>query len=192
MTTPTGRLVPSPDDRGTDALAWERTFPAPVEDVWAAVTEPDRLARWIGTWTGDPADGFVTFTMTAEDDAEPARYDIRTCEPPRLLEVDAVDDFGAWYLGLRLRESDGVTTLTMTQVVDDVAAVENTGPGWEYYLDRLLAAETSGDVDGVDWDDYYPAMRPYYVALAERLQPGIGATLGGDADASPTTDEGRA
>ena len=26
------------------------TFRAPIEDVWAAVTEPERLARWIGTW----------------------------------------------------------------------------------------------------------------------------------------------
>ena len=34
-----------------------RTFHAPIDDVWAAVTEPERLARWLGTWTGDPATG---------------------------------------------------------------------------------------------------------------------------------------
>ncbi|MGS0686750.1 hypothetical protein ACVBEQ_16665 [Nakamurella sp. GG22] len=37
------------------------------------------------------------------------------------------------------------------------------GPGWEYYLDRLVAAETGGDVAGIDFDrDYYPAMVEYY------------------------------
>ena len=43
---------------GRDGAAFvviERTFRAPVADVWAAVTEPDRLERWIGTWAGDPA-----------------------------------------------------------------------------------------------------------------------------------------
>ncbi len=62
-TTPTGRR----DRHGDrDYLVLERTFAAPVEDVWAAVTEPERLQRWIGTWTGDPASGQVTFRMTAE------------------------------------------------------------------------------------------------------------------------------
>ena len=33
-----------------------RTFPAPIEDVWAAVTEPERLERWIGTLDRRPGD----------------------------------------------------------------------------------------------------------------------------------------
>ena len=49
-------------------LVQTRTFRAPVEDVWAAVTEPERLARWIGTWTGDPASGSVDFRMLFEGD----------------------------------------------------------------------------------------------------------------------------
>jgi hypothetical protein len=37
------------------------------------------------------------------------------------------------------------------------------GPGWEYYLDRLVAAETGGDVAAIDFDrDYYPAMQEHY------------------------------
>ncbi|MFD1858432.1 SRPBCC family protein [Aeromicrobium camelliae] len=168
-TTPTGRRERRDD---ADALVWERTFRAPVHDVWAAVTESDRFERWIGTWTGDPADGFVTFTMNAEDeDIPPSRYDIRACEPPHLLRIDAVDDFGAWYLTLELREEDGVTTLTMSQVIDDVSTIESTGPGWEYYLDRLVAAESGRDADTVEWDDYYPALRDHYVAIAAALAP---------------------
>ena len=53
---PTGRLEKRD---GTDHLVLERTFEAPIEDVWAAVTEPSRLERWIGTYSGDPATGAV-------------------------------------------------------------------------------------------------------------------------------------
>ena len=48
------RAVGRREERGAGAtLVIERTFRAPVEDVWAAVTESQRLGRWIGTWTGD-------------------------------------------------------------------------------------------------------------------------------------------
>ena len=49
---PSGRLVQSADG---NAVVVSRTFRAPIEDVWASVTEPDRTARWFGTWTGDAA-----------------------------------------------------------------------------------------------------------------------------------------
>lgn len=170
-TTPTGFLTRRGD---RDAVTWERTFRAPIDDVWAAVTESERLARWIGTWSGDPADGFVMFTMTAEgEDVPEQRFEIPECDPPRLVRVEAVDEFGAWYLTLELTEAEGITTLTFSQLVDDVAAIENTGPGWEYYLDRLVVAEDGGDATTVDWDAYYPAQREYYLALAETLDPGV-------------------
>ena len=57
------------DDGGT-AMVLRRHYSDPVEDVWAAITESDRLARWIGTWTGEPREGgTVSFTMTGEVDA---------------------------------------------------------------------------------------------------------------------------
>lgn len=52
---------------GTDHLVLIRTFRAPIDSVWAAVTDPERLNRWIGTWDGDPASGRVNFRMTFEE-----------------------------------------------------------------------------------------------------------------------------
>jgi len=169
--TATGRLA---THEGRDAVAFERTFHAPITDVWAAVTESDRLERWIGTWTGDPASGSVRFRMNAEGDGVPeSTYEIQRCEPPRLLGVRAVDDVGVWTLTLELGEAAGVTTLRLSQVVDDPAHIENTGPGWDYYLDRLVAAETGGDVSAIDFDrDYYPALRDHYVGLQKQLDAG--------------------
>ena len=57
-TPPTARATGHREDRdGTPYVVFERTFAAPIADVWAAVTESDRLVRWIGRWTGDPASG---------------------------------------------------------------------------------------------------------------------------------------
>ncbi|WP_134739732.1 SRPBCC family protein [Nocardioides sp. 503] len=152
---------------GTSYVAFTRTFRAPVTDVWAAVTEPERLARWIGTWTGDPASGEVAFRMTAEgEDVAEETYRIDACEPPRRLVVrtSVGDDGGEWQLELDLAESEGVTTLTFAQVMADPDVAESVGPGWDYYLDRLVVAEAGRDVAEVVWDDYYPARSGFYRA----------------------------
>ncbi len=167
--TPTGRR----ERRGDrDYVVLARAFRAPVEDVWAAVTEPERLERWIGTWTGDPSTGQVAFRMTAEgEDAEAEIQRIDVCEPPHRLVTRSVtpgpDGTGEieWVLELDLTESDGVTTLTFAQVVHDAEMASTVGPGWEYYLDRLVAAETSAEVADVSWDDYYPGLSDHYRSL---------------------------
>ena len=73
------------------------------------------------------------------------------------------DAMGAWRLEARLTETDGTTVLDFAQHLDATEAVPDAGPGWEYYLDKLVAAH-QGDPDPV-WDDYYPAMKPYYESL---------------------------
>ncbi|NHC22240.1 polyketide cyclase [Nocardioides sp. IC4_145] len=158
MPAPTGRVV-----GGT--LMLTRHLPLPASEVWTALTEPARLERWIGTWTGDPAEGQVMFTMTAEGEHAPAeQMTISVCEPPlRLVLVSRVGD-DWWDLELELgAAADGGTLLTFKQPGVDPAAAESVGPGWEYYLDRLVAAETGGDVSAIDFDrDYYPAMAAHY------------------------------
>ena len=162
---PTGKISREGDKR---VLTITREFRAPIEDVWASVTESERLARWIGTFTGDPATGRVAFLMTAEGATEPGDMDIRECTPPRVLKVTSHVGEELWHLDLSLEESEGVTTLTFAQPDIDPVAAESVGPGWEYYLDRLVAAESGGDVGAIDFDrDYYPAMQEHYRSQAE-------------------------
>ncbi|WP_377642686.1 SRPBCC family protein [Oryzobacter terrae] len=169
------------DRDGSPFVVLERTFRAPASDVWAAVTEPERLQRWIGTWSGDPATGQVEFLMTAEgDEVDPARTTIHECDPPRrlVLSWDAGSGGGGvWHLELDLAEASGATTLTFAQRIPDLATGRDVGPGWEYYLDRLVAAESGGDVASVAWPEY-EGMLGYYADLfadlggAERVSPG--------------------
>lgn len=162
--TPTGHVDHDGERR---TLHLTRTFRAPIEDVWASVTEPERLERWIGTYRGDPADGRVAFRMTAEGENAPEEeMEIRECDPPRRLAVTSQVGVHQWFLELDLVEQDGVTTLSFSQPGIDPVEAESVGPGWEYYLDRLVAAETGGDVSAVDFErDYYPAMQDYYRRL---------------------------
>jgi uncharacterized protein YndB with AHSA1/START domain len=161
---------------GTGHLVFTRTFAAPLEDVWAACTEPERMQRWIGTWTGDPASGEVVFRMTAEGDDVPEEvYLVQVCEPPRrfvLRSRDAApfspDGSGprvAWQHTLELSEADGVTTLTFTQVVPDGALgadmVASVGPGWDYYLDRLVTAFGGGDPSQITFEPYLERSEHY-------------------------------
>lgn len=150
---------------GQGRVVLTRTFRAPIADVWAAVTDPERLARWIGTWTGDPATRSVQFRMTAEgDDVAEETFHIDTCQAPHRLAVHTGDI--DWELTLELTEQNGITTLEFGQVIDDPAVLDSVGPGWEYYLDRLVAAESGRDVAAITFEpDYYPALSSYYAAL---------------------------
>ena len=165
-TTPLGRRETRD---GAAQLVFTRTFAAPIADVWAACTEPARMERWIGTWSGDPASGEVAFRMTAEGEDVPEEvYLVEVCEPPRRFVVrsrDAVpfseDGSGpavAWQHTLELREQDGTTTLVFTQAVPDGPVggdmVASVGPGWDYYLDRLVCAVGGADPGEVVFEPY--------------------------------------
>jgi uncharacterized protein YndB with AHSA1/START domain len=161
--TPTGRVVRLGDSL---TLQVERTFHAPIEDVWAAITEPERLARWLGTWRGDPTEGSVLFRMLFEgEDAAEDEMKIRECRPPRRLAVTSQVGDEWWDFDLDLTEQGGVTTVVFGQPNIDREGVPGIGAGWEYYFDRLVAVETGGDLGAIDFErDYYPAMEEYYQA----------------------------
>lgn len=160
----TGRRV---ERDGAGYVEYTRTFRAGAADVWAAVTEPQRLERWIGTWTGDPASGAVEFRMTAEgDDAGVETFQIDVCEPPHRLVTrswSADDPDTVWRVEIDISEDAGTTTLTFAQAMDDPAVAENVGPGWDYYLDRLAAARAGRPLP--EWEQYYPAFAPHYAQL---------------------------
>ncbi len=161
---------------GTEHIVFTRRFAAPVDDVWAACTEPERMQRWIGTWTGDPASGEVVFRMTAEgDDAPEEVYLVESCEPPRRFVLRSRDaaPFSAdgsgprvtWQHTLELSEADGTTTLTFTQVIPDgpvgAEMVASIGPGWDYYLDRLTADCAGADPGQILFEPYLERSEHY-------------------------------
>ncbi|MBE1878415.1 SRPBCC family protein [Myceligenerans pegani] len=160
MTTPTpsGRLVPAAD--GHD-LAFTRTLPGSIQDAWAAVTEPQRTARWIGRWEGTGAIGeTVKLQLGFEESAPWANVRITECDAPRRLRVLTMDENGSWDLSLDLTGTGERTELRFVMHRVDPATIGEIGPGWEFYLDQLVASISGSPLPR--FDDYFPAQREYF------------------------------
>ncbi|WP_101786274.1 SRPBCC family protein [Nonomuraea indica] len=159
---PTGRLFRT--GSGSD-LVLSRTFRAPAEAVWAGLTEPERTARWFGPWEGDAAPGrTIKIQMAYEEQTPWCDLRIDACEPPRRLAVSMTDASGSWRMEFLLSEADGDTELRLVQHLSTEDGIGEVGPGWEYYLDMLVAAHEGSPQPG--FGDYYPAMKPYFDDLA--------------------------
>ncbi len=142
-------------------LRFRRSWPDPIEDVWAALTEPERTARWIGTYEGERrAGGAGTFTMTHEDEpvGEPVR--IAECDAPRRLVVEWATE-EAWRVELDLFAEDGRTVLLFTQLFPAGTQVTDYVLGWHWYLDKF-DAEVTGRPVPAHWDAFYAEVGPAY------------------------------
>lgn len=156
---PTGRVESTPTGRD---LVLTRRFRAPIREVWAALTESDRTATWFGPWRGEGGEGkTIEVKMAFEEGDAWLQVTITACEPPTRLEVTSVDDWGSWDLEALLSEmGDGVTELRFLHHLDEATDVSGVGPGWEYYLDNLVAAFEGRPLPS--FADYYPAQKAYY------------------------------
>ena len=152
--TPTGRLF-------GDDLVLTRTFRASIDDVWASLTDPVRTARWFGPWEGDAGPGRTIKVQMMHEEGKPwMDMTIDACEPPHRLAVSAMEEHGGWHMELELAESAGVTELRFTQHLTDTEGAGEIGPGWEFYLDALVASRDGGPTP--NFDDYYPAMKNHF------------------------------
>lgn len=160
MTTPrpTGRLVEGPE--GID-LVVTRILPGSVRDTWASITEPERTARWVGRWEGTGAPGeTIRLQMGFEEDSPWTDVKIIECEAPHRLRVLTISDHGSWDLSLELSAAGERSELRLVQHRVAPSEVGEIGPGWEYYLDQLVASTTGSPLP--NWDHYYPGQREYF------------------------------
>lgn len=151
---PTGHV------RGND-LILTRTFRAEIADVWTCVTDPESTARWIGGWKGDAGPGKTVQLQMRYEKGEPwTNVMIEECEPPHHLAVRTLDESGDWRLELTLTQTGDTTELRFVHHLSDPKLAEDAGPGWEYYLDRLVAAREGQPMPS--FDEYYPAQKAHH------------------------------
>ncbi|MER7862849.1 SRPBCC family protein [Amycolatopsis japonica] len=144
-------------DNDVTRLELRREYPDPIEDVWSALTEPARTARWIGPWTGEAGVGnTIMLTMTAEEGSEPGPAVIRECDPPKRLVMDlGVTDQPAWRVELTLTERGEGTVLDFVHLLPETEwDTSDIVKGWHFYLDRLGASLVGDPVP--EWDTYTP------------------------------------
>ena len=134
-------------------LAAVRTFDAAPEELWDALTTPERIQVWLGPTSGDLR---VGGRFDIEDNAS---GDILTCDRPRLIGVTREFDGDISWVDATLTPSGDGTGLT----VEHTAAIppefwEQYGPGatgigWEMALLAIaehLAAPDAPPLDPAD------------------------------------------
>ena len=150
----------------TCELTLERKVTADAIAVWPFLTESRELGIWFANYVGDPDSGEVVLSMTAEEGDATSAVEILDCSAPEHLVVQTTDESGSWSLELELldggHEPGSGTTIRFTQHELPLAMLPDVGAGWEWYLDRLVAA-IAGEPMPV-WDDYYPALRDAYAS----------------------------
>ncbi|MGE0326814.1 MAG: SRPBCC family protein [Polyangiaceae bacterium] len=163
MRKPTGKVEKTP--AGADLLI-ERRFKGTLEDVWESVTSSESTTRWIGPWRGEPGVGkTVVLTMTFEEGAPDCDYHIEACESPRHLAVRSDGQYGV-FLEVTLEElAAGEVLMRFVHHLDQPDMVGDYGPGWEYYLDRMVAARDGAPLPS--FEEYYPGQKAYFADQLE-------------------------
>ena len=92
---------------------------------------------------------------------------IDACEPPHRLALSAANEHGGWHMDMLLTETGGVTELRFTHHLSDTDGVGEIGPGWEYYLDALVASrDGQPDEDRVERTRFEVHLGDQVVAVA--------------------------
>jgi uncharacterized protein YndB with AHSA1/START domain len=143
-------------------VSFVRELPASPDQVWDALTDPERLARWLTATSLEPRVGGA---VEHDFDGDVVTGTIEVWEPPRSLAYSWIfSDGTASQLRIDLAPSPAGTELTLrhTGLPDRIAT--GYGAGWHGYLDRLEAIVV-GDVPP-SWDDRFSELLPTYQALA--------------------------
>jgi uncharacterized protein YndB with AHSA1/START domain len=152
-----GSVNPDGDRR---ALHFERTYAAAPEEVWSALTEPDRLARWMtGTSVQPGLGGRIVHDFGDDGTCGGA---ILAWEPPRLLEYEwrfPGETESVVRFELHALAADG-TRLVLTHRRLGAEQATGYGAGWHAYLDTL-ASEVDG-LEPVDWGERFAEVLPEY------------------------------
>jgi uncharacterized protein YndB with AHSA1/START domain len=132
-----------------------RTYDAALEDVWEAITTPERLARWFMPVTGELREG-GQYSLTGN-----ASGTVRRCDAPR--GFDATWEFGgevSW-IEVRLSEAGDGTRVELQHIahIDDERWTQYgpgaTGVGWDLGFLGLALHLAPGDpratFDEVAW-----------------------------------------
>ncbi|MEU7895028.1 SRPBCC family protein [Nonomuraea sp. NPDC049152] len=140
----TNRGVRRDDESVTVVMG--RTYDAAVEDVWDALTDPDRIKRWLMPISGDLRVG-GTFQLEGNAGGE-----ILECDPPYRFKATFGD--ASSIVEVRLRANgDEHTDFEFEHTVPIAMAVSGAGafyvgPGWDgalLGLDLFLRGEMATD-----------------------------------------------
>ena len=159
MRTTDGTIEDAPG--GGYLLRFAQTYPTTPEDLWDAVTDRERLSRWMAPYEGDLRLG-GRWLARYDDGTAFTEGTVTACDPPRSFTT-------TW----QARGEDETTVVVTVEPAPDGASLRlehagvgsrDYGAGWHTYLE-LLELDLAGDHDGVaafDWDARYAELQSRY------------------------------
>jgi uncharacterized protein YndB with AHSA1/START domain len=145
------------DEKG--AVRMEDVYATDIEDLWSALTDPARLARWIGEVSGELRVGGriqARFTSSWEG---PGRIEI--CERPHRLAVTltpgAPDET---VVEATLAAEGDKTRLVIEERGLPLKSLDAYGAGWQTHVEDL-GAHLAGR-QASEWRTRWTALRPAY------------------------------
>ena len=165
----------SADGRGVVRI--EDRYDTGIDDLWAAITDPSRLARWYGEVTGDLRLG-GEFRLYVKSAGLTCTGRVEACEPPRRLLVTTRETDESWREGDGVPPFDEVIEATLTADGDQTVLVIDVrgmpldkvafyGAGWQVHAEDL-AAYLAGH-EPPDPETRWGELVPRYQDLAARI-----------------------
>lgn len=151
---------------GKAVIRMEDRFSTDIDDLWSALTDPQRLARWIAEVDGDLRLGgafHARFTSSAEG---PGRVDV--CEPPRRLLVTMLPgEEDQTVIEAELFPEGDQTRLVVEERGLPISEAAAHGAGWQAHVEDL-AAHLAGR-PAADWRTRWTELTPAYRDQERRL-----------------------
>jgi uncharacterized protein YndB with AHSA1/START domain len=149
---------------GVGVVRVEDRFDADIDDLWSALTDPRRLAGWLGKIEGDLRLGGefrARFTTQWEGAGR-----VATCEPPRRLRVVTkhVRQTDEHPIEATLTADGDQTVLVIEERGMPLDHLLDYGAGWQVQVEDLAAYLAGRERCAMEarWDELLPA----YQALA--------------------------
>ena len=161
-------------DDGKGAVRMKSRYETDIDDLWAAITDPRRLARWYANVDGDLRLG-GEFTATVHGSGWDGRGRIDVCDPPQKLQVTMWEEEGVEHVTTAELVADGDhTTLVLEVRGVPLDLVWAYGAGWQGHVENLgahLAGQDCSEWPSGSWprwDELAPSYREMAVIPLER------------------------
>jgi uncharacterized protein YndB with AHSA1/START domain len=153
---------------GKGVVRIENRYDTDIDDLWSALTDPSRVARWYGQVEGDLRPGGL-FRIYVESDDWEGTGRVEACEPSRRLRVTTRETDESWRKGQGVPPYDASTEATLTADGDQAIlvievqgmpldAIAFYGAGWQIHAENLaayLAGRERGDTEA-RWNELVP------------------------------------
>jgi uncharacterized protein YndB with AHSA1/START domain len=156
---------------GKGAVRMQDRYDTDIDDLWSALTEPDRLARWLGEVEGDLRLGGEFRARFADGYEGTGR--VEACEPPRrlLLLMDAGQpDEGS--IEATLTAEGDQTVLVWEERGMPLDSLAAYGAGIQIHVEDLTAYLAG--LEPPDLTTRFNELLPAYESLAADVSEGQG------------------